>query len=168
LISSTADLFSKLTDLKGTIKNAILDWWNGESSLGETLKNIGSTIKNAIVDWWKTSEFKKIYENTIQPAIDKVLEFFDKVKDFGKSIKDAIAEWWDNSVFKEKFDAIQEMLNSFSLKETIDKILLFISKARISLPVGIKLTEYWKIKVPTGFEWKDFYPLAGIAPDGST
>jgi hypothetical protein len=63
-------LFLKLKDLGGTIKKAILDWWNGESSIGETLSNIGTTIKNAVIEWWDSSVFKTFWDETVVPLID--------------------------------------------------------------------------------------------------
>lgn len=63
---SAKDLFSRLANLGGFIKNAILDWWNGDSSLGDTLTNIGTTIMNTVKEWYETSPLKPIIDEIIR------------------------------------------------------------------------------------------------------
>lgn len=81
-VESAKVLIDKLKNLGGAIKQAILDWWNGDSSLGDTLKNIGTTVWNVIKEWWSTSVFK---------------EYWDKAKVYLDDLLQPLKDWWNES-----------------------------------------------------------------------
>jgi hypothetical protein len=119
-VISACELFLKLSDLGGFIKNAILDWWNGDSSLSETLKNIGTTLMNAVSEWWETSVFKKAYDEHIAPLVEKLKVY---VSDLIKPIR----EWYEESWLKKTIDKITgtigKIFSMLNLKEKAKKAI---------------------------------------------
>ena len=72
-------MFGRLRNLGGFIKDAIKAWWNGDSSLGDTLKNIGKKLKDTIAEWWETSSIKKLWNEKIQPKLESLKQRLGKV-----------------------------------------------------------------------------------------
>lgn len=94
-VESAKALINKLRNLGGAIKKAILDWWNGDSSLMDTIKNIGGMLGNAISEWWSSSPFKLFYEKYLYPFVASAGELFKRLKNLGEFIKQAILDWWN-------------------------------------------------------------------------
>ncbi len=135
-VESAKALIDKLKNLGGAIKQAILDWWNGDSSLGDTLKNIGSMVGGVIKDWWETSPFNAFYQKHLKPFVDSAANLFKRLANLGGFIKQAILDWWNGdsslgdtlkNIGTTVWNAIKEWWDTSIFKKYWEKAKMYLS-----------------------------------------
>ena len=93
-----------------------------KESFTEWVGGLWESIKEQFDEW--VSDFKKWFDDVVQPIIDKVKEIIQPIIDAVKKVVDAISNW-----FGEKIDLFaQEFPQTFAfIKGVIDKVIEYIN-----------------------------------------
>jgi len=118
-ISKIIKSFTKYFYLAGII---LIVWDLFKESFTEWVGTLWESIKEQFDEW--VSDFKKWFDDVVQPIIDKVKEIIQPIIDAVKKVVDAISNW-----FGEKIDLFaQEFPQTFAfIKGVIDKITEYIN-----------------------------------------
>jgi predicted chitinase len=118
-ISKIIKSFTKYFYLAGII---LIVWDLFKESFTEWVGGLWESIKEQFDEW--VSDFKKWFNDVVQPIIDKVKEIIQPIIDAVKKVVDAISNW-----FGEKIDLFaQEFPQTFAfIKGVIDKITEYIN-----------------------------------------
>jgi predicted chitinase len=111
--------FTKYFMLAGIV---LIVWDLFKESFTEWVGTLWESIKEQFDEW--VSDFKKWFDDVVQPIIDKVKEIIQPIIDAVKKVVDAISNW-----FGEKIDLFaQEFPQTFAfIKGVIDKVIEYIN-----------------------------------------
>lgn len=118
------------------VKDAILDWWNGDSSLGETLSNIGGIVWDTVKEWWEDSVFKTYWE---------------KLRDYLMDVTKPLREWYEKSALKPFVDQVKDIV--LGLKDKLSNAIWELPMVGVIRPFGFLVGKPFKL----GKEEKEEY-----------